>query len=112
MRVGIYRLAQNRNAPHTWAAMAGRTAARLLSAVCTGHEYWKVGRLLDGPLAQTTGTTTGDYHFEQSKLRSGAPVRLNTSFLSWQVTEYFTPFGRRVELTFDALKVTVSPDLL
>jgi hypothetical protein len=61
---------------------------------------------------QTTGTTTGDYHFEQSKLRSGAPVRLNTSFLSSQVTEKFTPFGRRVELTFDVLKVTVSPDLL
>jgi hypothetical protein len=39
-------------------------------------------------------TTTGDYHFEQSKLRSGAPARVNTSFLSWQVTEYFTSFGR------------------
>jgi hypothetical protein len=71
-----------------------------------------VGDLLDGALARTAGTTTGDYHFEQSKQRSGLPVRLNTSFLSWQATEYFTPFGRRVELTFDALKVTVSPDLL
>jgi hypothetical protein len=85
----------------------GAEAARAVAA-----RNWR--RPVIYPVTSMTTSTfvAGDDHVEQSKIRSGAPVRLNTSFLSSQSTENFTPFGRMVEPSRGAWKVTVSPDLL